>query len=1116
MKRNLWIFFGVFCGVTAISAKAETVLWRIGQPDRSASEFALTPNLYTQYTARFPEGCFYIVGVSDPQTDWSYVLPGPEDNWAQSRTHQGLIRFALQQAPGEASHLQVAFVDNHQSSPPLLCIRVNEFEYKKKLPAGGSDDTIQGDYAKGKPALIDIEVPASSLREGNNLITITNDVGSWCIFDSIVLKTPENVSLAEVKGATEIIDAQTMPYVLRGPDGSGLSWVRLSVLHASDPVQARIRMGTAILDTVSLKNGVNTIDVKLPAVTTETAALLELLLPGDVKVEKRVTIQPVRKWEVYLIHQTHLDIGYTHPQEEVLKLQVDHIRKAMEYIEASKDFPPEAQFKWHPEGMWAVEEFLRTADESEKAMFIEQARAGKMHLDAFYAQAMTCIDSDEELFELLASAKQFERRYTVPIVSATTSDVPGFAWGLMPTLAQNGVRYFSVGPNTGHRIGHVYDWADKPYWWQSPCGQYKVLFWMAGRGYSYFHRKPLGHEISPEEILPVLKELQEKGYPYDMAHLRYNIGTDNGPPNPALPDAVVKWNEKYLWPKLIISTNTEMFSRFEKRYGDQLPVMRGDFTGHWEDGAASTAADTALNRRTRETLVQAQTFWTLRDSATFPFEDFQKAWTDVIMYDEHTWGAHNSISDPDGEFAVRQAVYKQKFALDAAARTEGLMTQSLSEKTVTELATVDIYNASNWVREDLVLLTPEQSKVGDCVADDQGRTQPSQRLADGSLAFIARNVPALGARRYHLKPGQGLSSGSAKAAGNRLSNAVLQVEIDPASGAIRSFTHKDCATDFVRTDSSGLNDYLYIIGRDAKENRQSLEGPVAIRVEDAGPLVATVVIESNAPGCKKLTRRLRLIDGLDTLDIVNLTDKLKERRPESVFFGFPLNIPEGQWRIDAPWAMVRPEIDQLQGANRNFYTLQRWADLSNNKMGLTIVSVDAPMFQFDPIVFTRPYAKEDWRSAITPSSTLWSWVMNNHWETNYKADQEGVVAFRYVLRPYAGAFQPLEAQQLARGVFQPLAACSANPKQPVFQDSWIFEGDEVIVSSIKPIPDTKGYIVRLFNATEKPITTSIGLRGRQMEVRHCTPIGEPLEVIGQKINMKPLEVMNIRMVEIAK
>ena len=162
-----------------------------------------------------------------------------------------------------------------------------------------------------------------------------------------------------------------------------------------------------------------------------------------------------------------------------------------------------------------------------------------------------------------------------------------------------------------------------------------------------------------------------------------------------------------------------------------------------------------------------------------------------------------------------------------------------------------------------------------------------------------------------------------------------------------------------------------------------------VTIEDAGPVVATLRIESNAPGCKKLTRRVRIVDGLDHIELINTAEKLKERRPEGVYFGFPLNIPDAIARIDIPWAVVQVEKDQLEGANRNFYCIQRWVDLSNDDYGVTWVTVDAPMLQFDPIKIADAWGTQWWRTSIDPGAHFYSWVMNNHWETNYKADQEG-------------------------------------------------------------------------------------------------------------------------------
>ena len=44
------------------------------------------------------------------------------------------------------------------------------------------------------------------------------------------------------------------------------------------------------------------------------------------------------------------------------------------------------------------------------------------------------------------------------------SDVPGYTWGIVPAMAQAGVKYFSIGPELlrPHRAHHEH-WEDKPF-----------------------------------------------------------------------------------------------------------------------------------------------------------------------------------------------------------------------------------------------------------------------------------------------------------------------------------------------------------------------------------------------------------------------------------------------------------------------------------------------------------------------------------------------------------------------------------------------------------------------------------------------------------------------------
>ena len=53
-----------------------------------------------------------------------------------------------------------------------------------------------------------------------------------------------------------------------------------------------------------------------------------------------------------------------------------------------------------------------------------------------------------------------------------------------------------------------------------------------------------------------------------------------------------------------------------------------------------------------------------------------------------------------------------------------------------------------------------------------------------------------------------------------------------------------------------------------------------------------------------------------------------------------------------------------------------------------------------------------WIEHLAPSQTLYSWPMNNHWHTNYKADQEGPTVFRYVILPHTGLYQRLSRSRV--------------------------------------------------------------------------------------------------------
>ncbi|MBN1514133.1 MAG: hypothetical protein JXB13_19100, partial [Phycisphaerae bacterium] len=699
------------------------------------------------------------------------------------------------------------------------------------------------------------------------------------------------------------------------------------------------------------------------------------------------------------------------------------------------------------------------------------------------------------------------------------SDVPGYTWGLSSVLAACGVKYISVGPNYGHRVGHTFHWADMPFYWVAPNGKDKVLFWMAGRGYSLFQRSGVGQYGGladnqllkyMDDVFAYLRELEEAGYPYETLMLRYSIGSDNGPPDPTLSAAVDHWNRRYASPRFVIDTNSNFLKTFEERHGDEIPRHAGDFTPYWEDGAASTAADLAVAREAAERLVQAQTLWSMRQAGPFPRERFDEAWTKLIMYDEHTWGAWNSISDPDNDFVKQQADYKQRYALDGREITGSLLAEA--GPGVETTGVIDVYNTLYWDRSEVVFLSAQQSRAGDRVVDEAGQVVPSQRLASGELAFWAAEAPAFGARRFTVRAGEATTTGRVQIDKDSLTNGRVTVRVDPQTGAVSSLRHEDLSEDLVDRDTGyALNDYLYILGRDATKDRHAIDGGVRVSVEDAGPLVGTLRIESAAPGAHKLVRRIRLVSGCDRVELINTVDKTKERRPESVSFAFPFQVPGGVMQIDTPWAIWQPEKEQLPGANRNFFCVQRWVDISNGDHGVTWVTLDAPLVQWDPMQFGVSWNNPKlYRTELQPNQTMHSWVMNNHWETNYAADQQGRMTFRYVVWPHAGGFDAAAAQRMARSAHQPLLAFTADGDVAAPSRLLSVDGDGVLVTTVRPTRDGRGHVVRLFNTTDRPARATLNWLRGPADGWICNPTEEKLRPLDGSIELARQEIVTLR------
>ena len=895
--------------------------------------------------------------------------------------------------------------------------------------------------------------------------------------------------------------------------------IDLTIENAGDSIQATIRVDGAPPLTVGVGKGNRDIEAYAP----ETAKAREVRLRVEVGQQTvytgRVSLAPVQKMTVYILPHSHNDIGYTEIQTNVEQKQMNNLLTGIDYSERTKSYPAGARFVWNLEGIYAADLFLHRMNDQQKKRFVDAVHNGGVALNGMYVNTLTGICGPEELLQLFHRGTEIAALCGSSVDAAMISDVPGYTWGTVTAMAQAGIKYFSAAPNNFDRIGDILEqWEDRPFYWVGPNGKEKVLVWIPYRGYALSHGLPDG--MSRKFVNDYMAELERKQFKYDISYIRWSGHGDNATPDMTICDFVRDWNTTYTWPRFVISSTSIAFKAFEDRYGAQLPQEKGDWTGYWEDGAGSSAYETAENRATSARMNQGEALWVMKNRPDFPADKDRDAWRNVILYSEHTWGADVSVTRPLSQKTMEQWIFKRSYATNADSLSRQLMAEALVPGLDEAGNSVDVYNTNSWSRSGLVLVPKELSSAGDQVKDAAGQTLTSQRLSTGELAFMALDVPPFASRRYTVSAGSSASEPGLKVSTHSLENDQITVGIDEKTGNITSLKKMGLANEFVDNDSTGgLNEYLFLPGNNLADLQRS--GAPKIVIKEQGPLLAELQIKSDAPGAAHYLREYRLVRGADFLEIGNVLDKLPaELDPhpgdypwanlhgkESLNFGFPFHVDQGQMRLEIPMAMMQPEKDQIPGSCKNWLEVGSWADVSNEKLGVTWVTLDAPLVEVGGITATMLGSQTNpkvWRKHIDPTQKLYSWALNNHWETNYRAYQDGIITFRYVIRPH-GAFDPVSASKMAIDRSQPLivaAASGSGIDKPRLQLS----NQRVIALSLRPSLDGKAWMLTVYNPGDHDESTSILWSGSVGAAHFSntgesqgTPAGDQISVAGQDV-----------------
>lgn len=316
MRKKLLTGIAACLFLSAQAAPSSPVtIWSVGQADSSAEEFALAPNRFREFLANDfgYEDKFFLVGHSNPATDFPYVLPGPADTWGGTwptsgwRTHQVNLLFGLDGTPGRGDYwLEVDLLDYAKNFLPLVKVSVNAQDMKFQLDAPGYElsrqrkphqnekivDTlaITGQLDRATPRRLMIPINPEVLHKGGNEVTITVLEGSWILFDRVALLGAEGVRTTQPAGVF-IRDVAAAPYQIKASKQTVQPLV-VDLEQIQGEPMLRVELDGRELLRQRIESGRYQLEVPMPAVRKAVSSNYRVLCDDRVVAEGVVARAP--------------------------------------------------------------------------------------------------------------------------------------------------------------------------------------------------------------------------------------------------------------------------------------------------------------------------------------------------------------------------------------------------------------------------------------------------------------------------------------------------------------------------------------------------------------------------------------------------------------------------------------------------------------------------------------------------------------------------------------------------------------------------------------------------------------------------------------------------------
>lgn len=814
--------------------------------------------------------------------------------------------------------------------------------------------------------------------------------------------------------------------------------------------------------------------------------------------------------EIYCMPHSHFDLGYTHPQSMLLELQQDYIDDAIDLCIATTHYPEEAQFKWTCEATYPLMCWIKRASSERLNQFRKLVDEKRICITALPMHTTPGVNATQ-IITLFKDLEYLRTEFNADIDIAINHDINGQPWTFSNIMLDHGINFYLTGINIhfggipGPRPGAIN--------WQAQDGRNLVSY--LGEHYSLFSQFFYTEENSTQRlhqgICEQLKYLESINYNEDYVFLTATNPPlyDNNCPDMDLPKLVKQYNEENHDQKIRFVTPEVLRDKIFAKGTDNLPTMRGDWTDYWNFGSASTAREGKIARRSKELLRKAEVLSSVNGNVDDRYEHVvNRAYLEGMLYEEHTWGASQAMTNPE-----EIEVYSQEIQKKIMAYTFADMSTLAAFKQMEAFAK----NPVQTMKYDGVMVintsgTPQQFKLSIPIDFKREQKHISYQKIKHFLPFDQNDqeeefygtvtIPAFSSRTFtfkeleemkssfqlsgievfedkvvtpfyeisfHKEKGRIIQIKELETNKNILPEDTIYALFEPVAERIDLRYHENVRETFFPRDIDLANHSISVWNHNWKGRRDVATDTTRFNVYIEGNEVV-FEYDYTFPTTKSMNQKI--VFSADHNRIVTFVkiDKEKIDTPDGLYFAVPLAVKE-EWECiyDTAGTFVKLDEEQIGTTSKDWVTVEDTISIFDKKGGYTLACPDAPIVQTNGFRF----GLESKTIERTKNPLLLAWPMNNYWNTNFVSSQEGMVSFQYELTPFT-SFSENEAKRLGQTAKSPcimFPVADAQTKEIMaFLD---FEADNI-------------FIERLTVDLEKNSDTLLLLKNYSQEKSHAT------------------------------